>query len=176
MLLAQSCIVADPPEYKTPGRTRPVLNAFKAVPETTKVLVVYTGKVATSFSVPVRSEDAGEDLRALFYLDYEVQPGDMNRGESPLNSQKITASTYANTSREATYPWLPTKQSVSAGCHFVTLIVAHRSSFQSSDENHLDASKAVEDAALLTWTVNVDPPSDGVNTLLNCPSSTSPVQ
>ena len=39
-----------------------------------------------------------------------------------------------------------------------------------------DASKAVEDAALLTWTVNVDPPSDGVNTLLNCPSSTSPVQ
>ncbi len=173
MTLVASCIVADPPEYRVPGRTRPVLNVYSAVPPTTKVLLVFTPKpgmgqsTAVRFNVPIQSEDAGEYLRALFFLDYGTP------GESKLLGQTIPPSTYDNTGRSATLPWVPTR--VSAGCHFVTLVVAHTSSFQTNDDDHLDTAKADEDAALVTWTVNVDP-TDNVNTLPNCPSSVATVQ
>jgi len=186
MPCVQSCIVADPPEYRVPVQTRPVLNQFKATPEPSKVLVIYTtGRtgmptVGASFNVPVRSEDAGEDLRAILFLDYQVPRPEgatsSNKGQSKIVSQKIDASTYSSTGRAFAYPWVPDSANVSQGCHFVTLIVAHRGSFQGNDEDRLDPSKAAEDAAFLTWTVNVDPPTDAVNNLINCPTSTSTAQ
>jgi len=42
MLLASSCIVADPPEYQSPVRTRPLLDVYGAAPPTNRVLVVST--------------------------------------------------------------------------------------------------------------------------------------
>ena len=67
--------------------------------------------------------------------------------------------------------WTPLQApQVSAGCHFVTLVVAHEGTFLDSNDDRLDPSKADADASLLTWTVNVDP-TDGQNTLLNCPPS-----
>jgi len=163
MLVTQSCIVADPPEYRAPVRTRPVLNVYSAVPTATRALVVYhtVPRVATRFSVQVRSEDRGENLRAIFFLDYEIHPG-----EDELVSQTITASTYDNTGRVILYSWLP--PTTLKGCHFLSLVVAHQSSFLQSDEGHLDPRYADDDAAIVTWTVNVNPTDDG--TLENCPS------
>jgi hypothetical protein len=165
MLVVQSCIVADPPQYKAAGQTRPELNSYSAVPPTTKPLVVLTKPPATGapvgFSVPVRSEDAGEALRALYFLDYQTSV------QNKLVGITIPASTYDNTNRTAPLVWPPA--GTSAGCHFVTLVVAHTGSFLESDDERLDPTVADEDASLLTWTVNVDP-TDGENTLLNCPS------
>ena len=176
MLFAQSCIVADPPEYRAPGQTRPVLNVYGAVPTATQVLEVSTmpPKTATTLTVQVRSEDAGEPLRAVLFLDYQVMenldPNNFQPGEKTLISLTIPASTYSNTGRVFEYPWLP---STTSGCHFLSLIVAHHNSFlQSSDEVHLNPRFANDDAAIVTWTVNVNPPDDG--SLPNCPTNTLP--
>ncbi|HKO47058.1 MAG TPA: hypothetical protein VJV79_05005 [Polyangiaceae bacterium] len=165
MLIAQSCIVADPPEYRAPIQTRPVPNVYSAAPTTTKVLVVFRDNSTIRFNVPIQSEDAGEALRALFFLDY----GTLDQRK--LQGQTISASTFDNTGRAATLDWIPMQ--VSAGCHFVTLVVAHGSSFQSNNDDLLDPSKADEDASLVTWTVNMYP-TDDLNTLPNCPSSVAP--
>jgi len=164
---AGSCIVADPPEYRAPGQTRPVLNVYSAVPTATRILVVYTNKVPTQFTVQVRSEDAGDELRGVFFLDYQVHPG-----ESPLNGFTLPASTYDNTGREASFAWTPVKGVVTDGCHFVSLIVAHSDSFLSNDNTHLDPRRADDDAAIVTWTVNVNPPPD--MSLVNCPTNALP--
>jgi len=167
MLVAQSCIVADPPEYRDPGQTRPLLDTYGASPPTTRILVVDSAiKNPIQFNVPVQSEDVGEDLRAIFFLDYG------SARQSKLLGRTIPASTYENKTRAAELPWLPiVPMDVAPGCHFVTLVVAHESSFLSSNDERLDPTKAPDDASLLTWTVNIDPSPDAPNTLVNCPSS-----
>ncbi|HEX7453271.1 MAG TPA: hypothetical protein VF294_13340, partial [Polyangiaceae bacterium] len=116
MLLASSCIVANPPEYVDPLQTRPILDVGQAVPGTSQVLVVHAGD-HVGFSVPVRSEDAGEDLRAVFFIDQG--PGSAGIFQ---NSQRIPASTYSDTTRPVTFPWtVPTL--TPAGCHLLTLTV-----------------------------------------------------
>ena len=168
MVLAESsCIVADPPEYQAPQRTRPLLNVYAAVPTATRALVVTTSpKVATRFTVEVQSEDAGEELRAVFFLDYQLP------GEDSLGAKSIPASTYDKT-RNITFDWFP--KASDAGCHFLSLVVAHRDSFLiAEDEDHLNPKAAEEDAAIVTWTVNIDP-KDAGNTLPNCPSRTTMV-
>jgi hypothetical protein len=163
MLVEGSCIVADPPEYRAPGQTRPLLNAYGAVPTATRALVVFSGDNGpTTFTVQVRSEDAGEDLRALFFLDYQLP------SEDKLVSQKVSASTYDNPGRNITYPWHP--KAKDAGCHFLSLVVAHTNSFLEADDDQLIPAAAEEDASIITWTVNIDPPPGAVNTLSNCPS------
>jgi hypothetical protein len=164
MVCSTACIVADPPEYRDPVQTRPVLDTASASPVTRNVLSAYTN--ATSgipFTVPVRSEDAGENLLARFVLDYE------STAEETLLSQRIPASTYADTSRSANLPpWIP-KASLK-DCHIITLIVAHESTFTNGNINQLDKVKAREDAAFMSWWANVDPATDSIQTLNNCPS------
>ena len=170
MLVAESCIVAEPPEYRAPGQTRPVLNVYSAVPTATRALVVYTepdNRGETEFTIQVRSEDAGESLRALFFLDYQMRKGGPEQpGEQRLNSQTIPASTYDYLGRVVRFTWTPL---TTDGCHFMSLIVAHESSFLDSNNDRLDPRKADDDAAIVTWTVSVNPKVDG--TLENCPSN-----
>ena len=169
MLVAQGCIVADPPEYQAPGRTRPLLNVYGASPTATQALVVLTNPpVAHKFSIQVRSEDAGEELRAIFWLDYQFP------GEDSLVGIKIPASTYDDPGRNIRFDWYPIPGKYSAGCHFLSLVVAHRNSFYlETQEDHLIPKEAEVDAAIVTWTVNLDPVG-AENTLANCPSKAAP--
>jgi len=166
MLAAQSCIVADPPEYRAPGQTRPLLDTYGAQPPASRVILVDSSiRNPIQFNVRIQSEDKGEDLRAIYFIDY----GSLH--QKKLNGQTISASTYENTNRAAMWPWQPiVPNDVSVGCHFVTLVVAHSGSFLSSNDERLDPTKAEYDASLLTWAVNIDPAPDAPNTLANCPS------
>ncbi|HEY3253526.1 MAG TPA: hypothetical protein VGJ91_06245 [Polyangiaceae bacterium] len=162
MLAVGSCIVADPPEYRAPVQTRPVLNVYSAVPTATRALAVVAG-TKQQLSVQVRSEDAGEDLRALFFLDYQLP------GETKLVSKPIPASTYDNPGRNIQLDWFPSKDK--PNCHFLSLVVAHRSSFLATDDDKLNPKFADDDAAILTWTVNVSLDStDRTSDLINCPT------
>jgi hypothetical protein len=169
MLLAtSSCIVADPPEYQNPVQTRPVLDVYQANPRTSRVLVVNTSD-QVPISVPVRSEDAGEDLSAHFYVDYGI----VGPNGLPQNSQTIAASTYADTTREVTLTWkVPMLDK--GGCHLLTLIVAHRTSFLKSDNDILDPAKADTDAAIINWWLNVNATS--ASTLVDCPTVGVPIK
>jgi len=171
MLVTQSCIVADPPQYRDALRTRPLLDTYKALPPTQQVLVVHTDDPnAVKVSVPVRSEDAGEYLAGRLFLDYQVQPGPGTAGELLLRPFRIPPSTYDDSSRSADAPWTP-RPLTSPGCHLLTLIVAHESTFIGADQNRLDPAKAGDDAAIINWWVNVDPTTDLIHTLVNCPVS-----
>ncbi|HET7539499.1 MAG TPA: hypothetical protein VFK05_06495 [Polyangiaceae bacterium] len=173
MVFVEGCIVADPPQYQTPLRTRPVLDVYGAQPTATHALYVYTDTPtvqAPKFTVGVRSEDAGEPLRAVFFLDYQMPQRGTQRGEYKLVSKTIPASTYDNKDRVAEYTWTPM---TTKGCHYLSLVVAHRSSFLESDEDHLDPRYADEDAAIVTWTIGLDPPIGGA--LENCPTADNPI-
>ena len=168
MLLASSCIVADPPEYQSPVRTRPVLDVFQATPTTSRVLVVNTNDLVR-ISVPVRSEDAGELLEGVFAVDYNA-----GSPRPPENTQYIGASTYADDQRKFTLDWnvplLP-----SAGCHLLSLIVAHRSSFKDNPASTLKTdAAATADATILNWWMNVDADPSLASTLANCPTTGTP--
>jgi hypothetical protein len=166
LLLVSSCIVADPPEYRDPLQTRPVLDVYQAIPTTSRILVVYTND-KVPISVPVRSEDAGEDLIAHFFIDYGTASPDI-----ALNNQTIPASTYNDTGREVTFEW--TVKVAPPGCHLLSLVVAHRSSFLQMDNDSLDPAKADLDAAIINWWLNVNPSDDMVTTLTDCPTSGLP--
>ena len=162
MLLASSCIVASPPEYVDPLQTRPILDVGQAVPGTSQVLVVQNGQ-NVGFSVPVRSEDAGEDLRAVFFVDQG--PGSPGIFQ---NSQIISASTYSDIMRNVTYTW-PVPVLTPAGCHLLTLTVAHLSSFDPKHDSVLQSAKQ-GDAAIVNWWLNAPATGTPDSTLDNCPT------
>jgi hypothetical protein len=163
MLLASSCIVADPPEYQNPVRTRPVLDVFQANPTTSKVLVVNSTDTV-KISVPLRSEDAGEHLTGVFMVDYNTgSPGLLQ------NVQDLAPSTYADDQRAVTLDWIvPTLPR--NGCHLLSLIAAHVSSFKANPSFELNPDAANRDAAIINWWMNVDVPASVASTLENCPT------
>jgi hypothetical protein len=159
MLVAEACIVADPPEYREPVQTRPLLEVYKATPTIADIVVWTTGMPLINFAIPVRSEDAGEALNAVEFTDYGTSK------ERFINGQTVPAST-SDLSRDIVFTWTP---SVTAGCHIFTLIVAHVSSFQKANNTHLDPTRAGDDAAIVSWWANINPPDNTVNTLMDCP-------
>ncbi len=163
MLLVSSCIVADPPEYQSPARTRPSLDVYQASPPTYRVMLVNKNDLV-KITVPLRSEDAGEGLRGVFLVDF-------NTGSSELlqNTQEIAASTYADTLRTVTLDWTVPSLPRS-GCHLLTLIVAHHSSFKANPSSVLDPKAADGDAAIINWWMNVDVDPSKASTLENCPT------
>jgi len=169
MLLATSCVVADPPEYQSPVQTRPALDVYQASPTTTTVLVVNTLDVV-KISVPLRSEDAGEWLTGVFWVDSNTGfPGLLQ------NVQKIPPSTYANDQRAVTLDWIVPRLP-RAGCHLLSLVVAHDSSFKTNPSYMLNADAENRDAAIINWWMNVDVTSGPVSTLENCPTAGIPIK
>jgi hypothetical protein len=164
--MTSGCIVAEPPQYTDPVRTPPELNVYLATPPLTQVLSVYTPQ-GPSFTVPIRSEDAGEDLSAIYFRDYN------SADQRLLNIQSISASTYNEINRTIASTRLPVGDQ-DKGCHTVTLVVAHASSFQAKNKLQLDPAKAETDAAIITWWVNFNPPEDALNSLADCPTPVLP--
>ncbi|HEY4102429.1 MAG TPA: hypothetical protein VGM44_01010, partial [Polyangiaceae bacterium] len=129
-------------------------------------------------TVPVRSEDAGEELSAIFFLDY----GTLN--SFPVNQQTISASTFDVSDREISFSWTVVLHDACPGgqqcpsppqaCHTLTLVVAHHSSFESNDATTLIPAKAKTDASLVQWWVNANSPDGAQATLTNCPTPTLP--
>lgn len=170
MLFAASCIVADPPAYHDPVQSRPQLIVYGADPPTQQILIVDpSSTLGTKINVPFRSEDGGEDLQGVLFLDYQVSAGELYQG-----SINLTASTFDNTTRAAIFTFRPV--GVSQGCHYLSLVVAHRSSFLDGDSIHLKKTEGNTDAAIVTWVVNIGPAAGQEHTLVNCPISTPPVK
>lgn len=167
MTVVSSCIVADPPTYTDPTQTRPALNAYSATPQVFQVLVIQLPTTtAPSFTVPVRSEDNGEGLNANLIVDY----GSTNAFRA-ASTRVAPASFNDDTDRFITLTWAAVNQAA-PGCHTVTLIVAHESTFP-NDFDTLDPLLASKDAALLTWWLNLLPDSTKqqmTTTVVGCPS------
>lgn len=171
MFVSTGCIVADPPEYRSAVQTRPLLEVYKASPATTDIVVWSQASApmgaGITFTIPVRSEDAGEDLSAVSFIDYGT-----GRTARPYQASRYPASTYDQT-RNIEFKWLPTTTSTD-GCHVFTIIVAHESSFKNQDTNQLIPERAGDDAAIVSWWTNINPPNSDFNTLRDCPQAELP--
>ncbi len=157
---AQGCIVADAPQYTTPGQRAPVLDLYDAAPLILKIIEVQD-KDPVILNVPVRSEDAGEQLFAILLVDYDTP----TRGFA--GEQLLAASTYDDATRVIAITWAVNVANVGAGCHRLTLIVTHPSSF---DFGKLQVRPTrTTDAALATWLLNVAPQPGVPVDLSSCP-------
>ncbi len=149
------CIVAGPPDYKDPTQTPPVLDLNGADPSILQIIERAPGEQIT-FKIKVRSEDAGDDLIALLYIDYGATTQALEA------NQTIAASTFDDTNREVNFAW--TVPNIQRGCRQLTLLVTHtkHTSILGPTDNN--------DIALVTWFLNVADP-DGTNVLAQCPKT-----
>jgi hypothetical protein len=127
-----------------------------------------TSKPAVTFTVPVRSEDAGQPLYAHTFLDYGTS------SVQQLNIVTFAPSTYDDQSRAIVVKGPPA--TTKDGCHVFTLVVAHLSSFSTQEGFYLDPNTAGDDAAIVSWWMNINAPEGATNTLVNCPRSGLPAQ
>jgi len=155
------CLVADPPLHEAPEKTPPILDLARAIPLVTQVQRVSTTDVVPElhFSVPVRSEDQGDQLLALFFLNFG------EASQSPqLPITRVASGSFEDESRSIEKSW--NYAGMSQGCHQLTLMVTHESNFDLVTFEAVDKS----DLAIASWWVGVNDEPTGSVSLHDCPS------
>lgn len=142
-LLASGCLLAEPPK-RNPRQTAPILNLALAAPPVTQLLVL-SGATTFPFSIPVRSEDVGEDVWFALHRNYALGTAESSRIFGP---EDLAPSHLNDDSREVSFTAaLPAP----TPCYQVTLVVCHDSNFETS--SGLCDPTMLEDTALATWWV-----------------------
>ncbi len=150
-MLAPGCIFPEPPTWEGPKKTQPLLwNPAPSIEEFQSLSLGGT----LNFSVAESSEDAGEALRAIWYLDKEYQN---NRDIPPghPNVQKTIQASWPVSTKEPE-------------CVPFRLVVTHVSndSSNNTDSGILDHSPIdPNDASTMTWWLNL-------NDSAGCPGAT----
>lgn len=141
--MLSACLVEDPPVYTEPTQTTPRLVTRLAKPALDRILVVDKGDPIT-FTMPVVSEDVGETVQALLFVD-----------SFPFNSDTDTVppSTLDDTSRSLELTYQPLLPPIDFGCHRMMMRVSHQSNFdfQNSNGTVIDDT----DVSEAFWWVNV---------------------
>jgi hypothetical protein len=160
-LSGTGCLIAEAPDYGAPRRTTPVVDQSKITPAPIFPIKTRLGDSPQHFIMTVRSEDAGEALYAVPVLN----KGGGDEREQILLPRDVPA-------RAADEPKnididLPLEALLSTGCHTVTIMVMHTSSFQVS--RGLPFETAVDDdVASVTWWV--DAQTRIINEIQPCPT------
>lgn len=141
------CLIDDPPPYTQPKRTPPRLVYHQAAPELGRVIVARAPDLIP-FKIPVASEDAGEALTALLYLNQNV-----------AGFSRIASSTIDDTTRAVLFNYRVV-DGFRSGCYRFTIRVGHESNLPDDrtppgDEN---------DLAEAYWLAFLNPP-EGDNDL-----------
>lgn len=177
-LASVGCIVAEPPPYDPPPRTPPILDLANAIPWVGSTIPVdrYDDtfpeeQTKIAFNIPFRSEDQGEPLRYGLHVDYLLVPSE--ESSTNIDRRTLTASTFDDENRRITFDW--TVRLVGDGCHQLTLLVAHDSSWN-NDESRPDPLLGRGDIATATWWINVNPAPGERYTLRNCRSLESVIE
>jgi hypothetical protein len=163
-LLASACVFQEPPDWEPPKKTRPQL--MDPVPSPLQFHTVNNtsfdpirGLDTLPLFVDERSEDDGDGIRAILYVNYNGNKST----DSPAIFQAIwekPAGTY-NDVKQLSLEWRVYNQY--DGCIPLTLIVTHASNVdQSFSRFPIDN----EDTASITWWLNVNAPSE---TNVSCP-------
>ncbi len=161
-LTLSGCIVADPPEYESPGRTPPFLDLNASSPALDQVLLYNTGDPPIQFRIKVRSEDEGEDILGALYLD--------STENSSLSRRTIPPSTISDLDRWLVVPFAKgANETIRPGCHVLTLLVMHLDTFD-IETSRPKPAEGTSDIATASWWLNVDAPSSAPYDLINCPN------
>lgn len=142
-----SCLITSTPDFNSVEQTPPFLVASSAEPSSRELLVFTPSTVSVEFSAEVRSEDAGEPVEVVLYIDYGVE----NAAGQPyrhaiVTNANVNAGTLGDTTpRMARSKWFLENPKVEPGCHSFTLIVSHQ--FDSETRCPSDPS----DSSQITW-------------------------
>jgi len=159
--LAPGCLIADPPEYGGPQKTPPYIESSSISPTPYAIIDVFENDPTQSFAFKVYSEDAGDRLWTVFYRDYYLATVPQR-----LDDRSHAPSTL-DVPHNITIPLTLTQ--VPMGCHSLTLLVMHESTWNNATVSP-DSTKAITDMASVTWWMNVQPDEDHPNTLFDCPT------
>ena len=161
--LTTGCLVADAPTYGPPQQRPPVIN-FEGVTPSPYDLLVIEDEQRQPYTVPVRSEDAGEPLVGTLVVDWQ-QPGK----QLQVHEREIPASSFDDEERQYQAQWGP-DANVTRGCgHTLTALIMHKSNFD--DDTNLPKPNVEWDIASVTWQLNVFPIDP--NEIVACPSAGS---
>ncbi|RYZ06243.1 MAG: hypothetical protein EOO73_16375 [Myxococcales bacterium] len=137
------CLIDDPPPFAQPKRTPPRLEYHRARPPLDQVIVASTPD-QLKFSIPVASEDAGEGLVSLLYVD-----------EQFTNFKALPPSTLDDP-RERLVLFTYTVPKLQGVCHKFKIRVGHASNLPDGDSAPLDS----DDLAEAYWLAYLNLPSD----------------
>ncbi len=163
-LSGTGCLIAESPSYGEPRRTAPVIDDLSVFPQPTSVIKLTSAEKDLSFSMTVRSEDAGEDVLGVLVLDYKVM--DPKREQS-LGVCAQLPSRAADQPKPLTCTYTPDGR-LERGCHSLTLFVGHASSFNLTKGVPIP-EVSDDDIAAITWFIQVD---FGDNPPWECPTVT----
>jgi len=161
LLTLSGCLVDDPPPFPESKQTPPRLDYHDASPLLDQIIFAQSGQTL-HFSIPVASEDAGDKLSALLFLDYS------GGSASPIVPGKsLDASTLDDTTRmPVTLDWAVPMNVYSPGCHRLTLRVTHISNI---DTNIYPGVRDPNDLAEAYWWLNLDADPALGKMLVDCP-------
>jgi hypothetical protein len=161
--LTTGCLVADAPTYGPPLQRPPVINFDRVVPSPYELLVIEPNSPPLTYTVPVRSEDAGEDLVGTLVVDWQ-QAG----RQLQVHDREIPASSFDDVKRSYQADWSP-GEGVTPGClHTLTALIMHTSNF---DDGPDVPKPGVEwDVASVTWQLNVVSDRSQGDVIVVCPS------
>jgi hypothetical protein len=144
----------DPPTYAPRGQVPPFILAGEVDPP---LAAIYEGPSRFPINVPFRSEDVSVDLEARLYLD--LVPG------AAEVTVRDGAEIPAGNIEEVRYVRMDWTQTVSKGCHNLTLILTYSGNY---DFNNLPRDDTR--AARVIWWLNIGD-TDGDVRMSDCPGA-----
>ena len=153
---SSSCLLGDPPAYESEAQTTPVLLPAQAEPPLGTIITAEVGDTI-EFRVPFRSQDAGEQLAAVLYREFQ-----QDEQREALVGTRVAAGSnlFTDETRSANLSY--TFTSLDEGCSSYTLLVTHQSNLFLSEVN----PGTEEKLAFITWWANINdgpPPSNLVS-------------
>jgi len=156
-LTLPGCIFAEPPE-QDPRQTPVFFDLVRTVPLVTQLVHFEPQDTSREFTVPVISEDAGEEVNFAVHFNLNLG-GNQREYFDPLEP-----STLSDTSREIRFSFSPLMRSDTPdACQQLTLVACHRRFFQLGSGQCQDSS----DAAMAVWWITFG--DTQFATLSDCP-------
>jgi len=152
-LFVSGCLVQEPPVWDSKP-SPPVLMDF--TPPTGKIVVVDLPQ-QQAFTFAEVSEDQGQPLRVVWYLNYGIA-----KQEEYINNRDYPAAD-SNLSKAIAIDWIPVEKM----CAPFTIMVTHANNVVNDDFHH---PRDPSDAAFVTWLVSVRNKGDELD-LTNCPNN-----
>jgi hypothetical protein len=150
-MLTESCLFPAPPDYREPSKTRPSL--WGPIPAATEIQSVSSGEFF-DISVNVSSEDDGDDLVALLFLNYLVG----TQRNTGFNLTSVKAGTLSE-ERHISMTWRIPEWPSPGTCEQLSLVVSHFSNF----DNGLPINDS--DVGVVTWWLDIN---DSKSTISEC--------
>lgn len=155
------CLISAPTELEEEERIPPAVFMDQVTPSLLRPVLTYSDPMLNQpFSVPFVSEDLGEEVWGILYLDYN-SPERTRIGDGDL-----PASDWSDRNRTMNIEWTgPLNRP--AGCHSVTMVLTHKDNF-GSNSLPIDRDKT----AFVTWWISHDSALQDV-TLYDCDETAS---